>query len=43
MPYLIDKVENKAKSRFIISMGRRVRDRMIVGFTTTCAIGPYHH
>ena len=23
--------------------GRRVRDRMVVGFTTTCAIIAYHH
>jgi len=23
--------------------GLRGRDRMIVGFTTTCAIGAYHH
>ena len=23
--------------------GRRGRDRMIVGFTTTCAISAYHH
>ena len=22
---------------------RRGRDRMVVGFTTTCAISPYHH
>jgi hypothetical protein len=25
------------------SRGRRGRDRMVVGFTTTCAIGAYHH
>jgi len=23
--------------------GRRGRDRMVVGFTTTCAIRAYHH
>jgi hypothetical protein len=23
--------------------GRRVRDHMVVGFTTTCAISAYHH
>jgi len=23
--------------------GRRGRDRMVVGFTTTCAISAYHH
>jgi len=23
--------------------GRRGRDRMVVGFTTTCAINAYHH
>ena len=28
-------------SKFI--RGRRGRDRMIVSFTTTCAIGTYHH
>jgi hypothetical protein len=26
-----------------ICMGRRGRDRMVVGFTTTCAISVYHH
>jgi hypothetical protein len=25
------------------SWGRRGRDRMVVGFTTTCAISDYHH
>ena len=25
------------------SGGRRGRDRMVVGFTTTCAINAYHH
>jgi len=25
------------------SRGRRGRDRMVVGFTTTCAISAYHH
>jgi hypothetical protein len=23
--------------------GRRCRDRMVVGFTTTCAMSAYHH
>jgi hypothetical protein len=23
--------------------GRRGRDRLVVGFTTTCAISAYHH
>jgi len=23
--------------------GRRGRDRMVVGFISTCAISPYHH
>ena len=23
--------------------GRRARDRMVVGFTTTCVISAYHH
>jgi hypothetical protein len=27
----------------IAEMGRRGRDRMVVGFKTTCAIGAYHH
>jgi hypothetical protein len=30
--------EKKLKSR-----DRRGRDRMVVGFTTTCAISAYHH
>ena len=25
------------------SRGHHVRDRMVVGFTTTCAISAYHH
>jgi hypothetical protein len=28
---------------FCINWGRRGRDRMVVGFTTTCAISAYHH
>ena len=24
-------------------MGRHCRDRMVVGYTTTCAISAYHH
>jgi len=27
----------------VILRGRRGRDRMVVGFTTTYAIGAYHH
>ena len=27
----------------ILQRDRRGRDRMIVGFTTTCAISVYHH
>jgi len=26
-----------------LTRGRRVRDRMVVGFTTTYVIGAYHH
>jgi len=26
-----------------IRMGRRGRDRIVVGFTTTCAISAYHY
>jgi len=26
-----------------IVWGRRARDRMVVGLTTTCAISAYHH
>ena len=26
-----------------IKQGRRDRDHMVVGFTTTCAINAYHH
>ena len=26
-----------------LSWGRRDRDRMVVGFTTTCANSVYHH
>jgi hypothetical protein len=26
-----------------VHRGRRGRDRMVVGFTTTCAISAYHH
>jgi hypothetical protein len=28
---------------FLAYQGHRGRDRMIVGFTTTCAISAYHH
>ena len=28
---------------YIAFKGRRGRDRMVVGFTTTCAISGYHH
>jgi len=27
----------------VINGGRRGRDRMVVGFTTTCAISAYHN
>jgi len=27
----------------LIDRGRRGRDRMVVGFTTTCAISAYHN
>jgi hypothetical protein len=27
----------------VYSRGRRFHDRMVVGFTTTCAISTYHH
>jgi hypothetical protein len=30
-------------SFFILLRGRHCRDRMVVGFTTTCTIGVYHH
>jgi len=29
--------------KVIISKGRRGHDRIVVGFTTTCAISTYHH
>jgi hypothetical protein len=28
---------------YVIKWGRHGRDRMIVGFTTTCAVRAYHH
>jgi hypothetical protein len=28
---------------FLAHQGHRGRDRMIVGFTTTCAMSAYHH
>ena len=28
---------------FILLRGRHGRDRMVVGFTTTCTISVYHH
>ena len=27
----------------VLQRGRRGRDRMVVGLTTTCAISTYHH
>jgi len=30
-------------SELITIWGRHSRDRMVVGFTTTCAISAYHH
>jgi len=35
--------ETKTISVLIRKGGRRCRDRMVVGFTTTYAIGVYHH
>ena len=32
---------NPKKNMYI--WGRRARDRMVVGFTTTCLISAYHH
>jgi hypothetical protein len=29
--------------KYIPIWGRRDRDRMVVGFSTTCAISAYHH
>ena len=29
--------------KYIPIWGRRDRDRMVVGFSTTCAIGAYHY
>jgi len=29
--------------RYLIMRGRRGRDRMVVGFTTTYAMSDYHH
>ena len=37
---------NLISSKLVIpksSRGRRGRDRMVVGFTTTCAISAYHY
>jgi len=36
---------SKNITRFLIRFkrGRRGRDRMVVGFTTTCAVSVYHH
>jgi len=31
------------KKNTIVPWGRHGRDRMVVGFTTTCAISTYHH
>ena len=36
---LCDKVKNK----IYVNEGRRGRDRMIVGYTNTCAVIAYHH
>jgi hypothetical protein len=32
-----------AVNTLLLSRGRRSRDRMVVGFTTTYAISAYHH
>jgi len=29
--------------KLLLDLGRSVRDRMVVGFTTTCAMSAYHH
>jgi len=30
-------------NQLLLSGGRRGRDHMVVGFTTTCVISAYHH
>jgi hypothetical protein len=34
---------SSSSSSFILFRGRRGRDRMVVGLTTTCTISVYHH
>jgi hypothetical protein len=29
--------------KLLLDLGRSGRDRMVVGFTTTCAMSAYHH
>jgi len=40
METLASEINNKCLH---IWRGHRGRDRMVVGFVTTCAIGVYHH
>jgi hypothetical protein len=41
-PYLIQYLANNGGIIYT-TRGRRFRDRMVVGFTTTCAVSAYHH
>ena len=36
-------MSSQESGKYIIHSGRRGRDRMVVGFTTTYAIGVYYH
>ena len=40
---LIRVADTVKKYILLIARGRRGCDRMVVGFTTTCAISAYHH
>ena len=35
--------QKQSNTNVIYNSGRHGRDRMVVGFTTTCAISAYHH
>jgi len=37
------RITNVSIPNYINSWGRRGRDRMVVGFTNTCAINAYYH
>ena len=37
------KYEKSVSFHYIINRGRHGHDRIVVGFTTTCAISAYHH